>query len=988
MSELSREQVERAIGSIGRRDYRDPHIQKIAKEALARKKKKSSAPPVSKPTSSRPSRHSSSSSSSSSRSSSKYYYIKPGEYEGVHGIISERAEAPSGSGWKRVSKEEYERHQTKAKEYWESKKKEELEKKISKGDKKALEEWKKKYGSPKTTEVVITKNPKTGERVEIPVAKTSYGTYLYEIGGKVREIKPASGKREESVLGDIAKEYHKSIIGKSPDYAVSYGSVKAENYRKYQIAKEYSAIREGKKSVWVTPENKLIVSGRRPPYGMSEKVAKERGFRRVSPENVEIKEGEIIATIPVKTKSTITKPTEPSKSMVSATSILGTGGLTGGQFTRPPKESELSPFAKKVYEEQRKLIKERKEREKKIREQEEKINASLPKMSITEKAFSIFAPSLVAPLFTIEKRSKEQILSYTPIKQTATPEQTILDIRLQKTQERAYSYQEKKFKEWRIAETPIKKYKGKRTGLEPAKYGVVEFGKGVARSIITFPETILHTPSFAIQTATNPVKAGKQIISEFTSNPAGFIGEITGTAIVTEGIGKGIKGTKGAITKKLTPEGAVASKIKTLKLAKNKYASVGEVAIKTEEGVVKGKIKTVTVVDKYGIPRSVTEVKIPKQKVGKLKIKPKTYRYSSEKVMSEKYYIKNIGEIKGTKVIEEVEKGVYAVRNIEKKKILKPKPLTYLEKRVMETSPKKTTIGAKGISMEGLSNKRFLYMTEEIREVRSIKSPFVFRSSKSLKSISKPSVDLAGISSLKPTGKKVVKPAPSIVGASPVVGLERITQKPKKVIGIKESVKSKEKELKKPKIFVLPLMSSLKPMSETKEKLKKKLKKKSPSEIPVKLPLKIPVKEKLKEKITESVRIKPKVKAIIPKQSQIRSPRLVQLISERGLGKIERVTKPVVGLKFGEEQIRRRKPMEIPTLSFLYRTKLTTRTTPPPPIIPELRPPPTKPPVSIFLPTGKFPVMRSKGEERKRKILYWEVHHQIPNIVKVLRIKK
>ncbi|RLJ01793.1 MAG: hypothetical protein DRP10_03140, partial [Candidatus Aenigmatarchaeota archaeon] len=250
------------------------------------------------------------------------------------------------------------------------------------------------------------------------------------------------------------------------------------------------------------------------------------------------------------------------------------------------------------------------------------------------------------------------------------------------------------------------------------------------------------------------------------------------------------------------------------------------------------------------------------------------------------------------------------------------------------------------------------------------------------------------------TGKQsIIKPAPAIVGASPVVGLERIMQKPKKVIGIKESVKAKEKELKKPKIFVLPLISSLKPMSETKEKLKKKLKEKLPSEIPVKLPLKMPI----KEKITESVKIKPRVKAITPKQSQIRSPRLVQLISERGLGKIERVTKPVVGLEVGEEQIRR-KPMEIPTLSFLYRTKLTTRTIPPPSIIPELRlttrtppptppllelrPPPTNPPVSIFLPTGRFPIMRSKREERKRKILYWEVHHQIPNIVKVLRIKK
>jgi len=262
---IPKEQVEKAIGSIGRRDYKDPSIQKIAREALARKKKKTtSQPAISKPSISRPSQHNSSSSSSSSRS--KYYYITPEKYEGAYGMITSRPK--SEKGWKRVSKEEYERHIQKGKEYWESKKKKELEKRISRGDKKALEEWKKKYGSPKTTDVVITKDPTTGKEVEIPVAKTSYGTYLYQLpeGKETKELKVGIGKSEGWALGEIAKEYHKSVLGKSPSYAVSYGSVKRKDYEQYNLAKEYSAIREGKKSVWVTPEDKIIVvSGTKPP---------------------------------------------------------------------------------------------------------------------------------------------------------------------------------------------------------------------------------------------------------------------------------------------------------------------------------------------------------------------------------------------------------------------------------------------------------------------------------------------------------------------------------------------------------------------------------------------------------------------------------------------------------------------------------------------------------------------------------------------------
>jgi len=301
-------------------------------------------------------------SSSSSSSKPKKYYIKPGTYEGVYAMATTGKLPPQGSGWKEVSKEEYERHCQKGKEYWESKRKEKLEKRISRGDKKALKEWEEKYGSPKVSDVVITKDPKTGKEVEIPVAKTSYGTYLYQLpGGETKELKPGIGKLECYALGEIAREYHKSVLGKSPSYAVSFGSVKRENYEKYQIAKEYSDIKEGKKSVWVTPDDKLIVSkGTKPPGGLSEKGAKELGFRKLKPSEVKLEEGKLVGLISktpkIEPKSLGgAKVVEMGKGGTSIISVpLGEEPLMG-QGTRLPTEKELPEFQQKILKEQKKL---------------------------------------------------------------------------------------------------------------------------------------------------------------------------------------------------------------------------------------------------------------------------------------------------------------------------------------------------------------------------------------------------------------------------------------------------------------------------------------------------------------------------------------------------------------------------------------------------------------------------------------------------------
>jgi len=923
----------------------------------------------------------SSSSSKKETKKEKYYYITPGSYEGVYGMITETPKAETG-GWKRVTKEEYERHIQKGKEYWESKSKEQLEKRISKGDTKALKEWEEKYGSPKVTDVVITKDPKTGKEVEIPVAKTSYGTYIYQLPGseKPKELKPGIGKLECYALGEIAREYHKSVLGKSPSYAVSFGSVKRENYEKYQIAKEYSEIKEGKKSVWVTPDDKLIISGTKPPGGLSEKGAKELGFRKLKPEEVELKEGKIIASIPVKTKSTITKPIEPSKSIIGATSILGTGsillgtgGLTGGQFTRPPRESELSPFAKKVYEEQQRIFE--------LQKGQKEAELYLKGKKKWEKA-SLLEKIALAPPIIAEKGYK------------------IAGQGISKLLGMKRAFPEKPFFIG-IGERAV-------AGEEAIKKGESLYFTGFKKAVktATSPETPLGTlvtmmPLGAGFRAFSLTKTGATVLS----SKAGKIALAGATTIyggsVAYELGEKYKQGKleevpEVVLRTATQIGAVSAGAKTIS-AKYVYKPIGEPMItgKPTKTGMRYRIWRMLKNEEGKIKEEVYEVKVTKKgtyTTRKIYDNKPMNKVISQGVIAEEGRVTKFGKLTkseiavtgGLEIFEYPPKKITISETLTESVRMKKTPETFFKVKtryvdiskeggkIMKTKPTEITAkGLIGVEPKGIPKEPLYAITKKVGGTET---------STLYSTLGEPLVTI--------TRTRMVKPAPTIVGASPVVGLERITQKPKKVIGIKESVKAKEKELKKPKIFVLPLISSLKPMSETKEKLKKKLKKKSPSEIPVKLPLKIPVKEKLKEKITESVRIKPRVKAITPKQSQIRSPRLVQLISERGLGKIERVTKPVVGLKFGEEQIRRRKPMEIPTLSFLYRTKLTTRTTPPTPPLLELRPPPTKPPVSIFLPTGRFPIMRSKREERKRKILYWEVRHQIPNIVKVLRIKK
>ena len=854
--------------------------------------------------------------------------------------------------------------------------------------------------SYKVTHVVTLPSGK-----EVPVAKTERGTYLYKTpSGEVKEIKPSEKApyKTEWVMGRIAKAYGER----------SYGWVLAEKYPEYKAAQEYVKIKKGEKEAWVTPEGELVIS-KGAPFGQRKEVAIKRGYVKLSPEQVSFEKGSIVGTYE-REMPIITKPSGEAKIEKiggKPTSILRKSGkeyeplpsLIGGQFTRAPTEAEslqsASPLIKSA-------IKEQREREKKEREWQEKLEY----IRLGKKARKIFEE---APIHhKIGLAASQTVWAGIPFVGLSISEK--LGVAKQGTAETYYwGEMGKKLEE---AEKKKKERSKEKSIFGKIAVGTSQFSEEFTEGLLSeksIPGTFVTSVTTGVMfrglslaktgAAILSSKAGKLTLAGATTIYGGSVAYELGekykqgkleevpevvlrTAMQVGGVYAGAKMVESTIYK---PVGApiitgkptkTGMRYRIWRMLKNAEGKVKEevydVKVNTKKGtyvvrkiydnkpvnkvIAQGKIAEEQKLVRYG---KLTKSEITTARGFEISEYQKTPKYPFYKKftvfesLTEAVKMKKTPETFLTVRAKSIEVSAYP------KKGLRPKPLS---KPIEITA--KGIIGAKpkGIPKE----PAYLVTTKGTwgKETSTLYSTL-------------------GEALLKVTKTPIVKPAPAIVGASPVVGLERILPKPKKVVGIKESVKAREKELKKPKIFVLPLISSLKPISEVKkERSKKKLKKKLPFEIPIELPLK-PIKEKLKEKLIGTVRVKPRIKEITPKQSQIRSPRLVQLISERGLGEIKRITKPVIGLKFGEEQIRRRKPMEIPSLSFLYKTKLKTRTTPPIPPIPEIKPPSTKP-VSIFLPTGKFPVMKGEKEGRKRKILYWEVHHHIPNIVEVLRIKK
>ena len=828
---------------------------------------------------------------------------------------------------------------------------------------------------------------------EVPVAKTEKGTYLYETpSGEIKEIKPSEKApyKTEWVMGRIAKAYG----------ARSYGWVLAEKYSEFKAAQEYAKIKRGEKEAWVTPEGELVIS-KGAPFGQRKEVAIKRGYVKLPPEQISFGKGSIIGTYE-REMPVITKPSGEAKIEKiggGTVSILKKKGkeyeplplLTGGQFTRSPTETETLLSASPLI---RSAIEEHKERMKK---QEEWLK-ELEYIRLEEKAKKTFRE---APIHhKIGLAASQTVWAGIPFVGLSISEK--LGIAKPGTAETYYWREMGKILE--EAEKKKQERDKRKSIFEKVAVGttqfVEEFGKGLL-SEKSIPGTFVTSvgAGIAFKTVGASIlssKAGKLALAGATTIYGGSVAYELGEKY-TQGkleevpevvlrtamqVGGVYAGAKMVETKIYKPVGAP---IITGKPTKTGMRYRIWRMLKNSEGKVKEEVYDVKVNTKKGtyVVRKIYDNK-PVNKVvaqGKIAEEQKLIRYG-------KLTKSEIATARGFEISEYPYKKFTVFESLTEAVRMKKTPETFLTVRAK--SVEVSAYPKKGLKPKALSKPIEITAKGVIgAKPKGIpKEPAYLVTTKGTWGKETSTLySTLGEALIKITKTPTVKPAPTIVGASPVVGLERILPKPKKVVGIKESIKAREKELKKPKIFVLPLISSLKPISEVKkEKSKRKLKKKLPFEIPIELPLK-PIKEKLKEKLIGTVRVKPRIKEITPKQSQIRSPRLVQLVSERGLGEIKRVTKPVIGLKFGEEQIRRRKPMEIFSLGFLYKTKLKTGTIPPIPSIPEFELKSGKP-ISIFLPTGKFPVMKGKREGRKRKILYWEVHHQIPNIVEVLRIKK
>jgi len=160
--------------------------------------------------------------------------------------------------------------------------------------------------------------------------------------------------------------------GKTPEEIVEEVNKRRIEESKVTIEK----LKSGEKSVWVTPEKKLIISkGTKPPAGMSEELAKERGFRRVSPENVEIKEGKIIASIPVGISKA---PKEPLK---EATPEEVVGALRGSIKLGKAKKEELIELTPEEYKGYEALLTREEEAKKELKKREEELKRKKEEIS-------------------------------------------------------------------------------------------------------------------------------------------------------------------------------------------------------------------------------------------------------------------------------------------------------------------------------------------------------------------------------------------------------------------------------------------------------------------------------------------------------------------------------------------------------------------------------------------------------------------------------
>jgi len=385
----------------------------------------------------------------------------------------------------------------------------------------------------KVTDIVITTDPNTNEKIEIPVAKTEEG-YIYQ--------SPTGEIVRTSKLTGIARATQKSILGEIPKYATSIATVKAENYSKYKLANVYVNIKSGKEKAWLTPSGELTTSSISGVSSIPEKELKKRGWKQVSAEKISYKDNNIIGNI-----ETTTSQLKPSTTKQVVQQI-------NKSISRDKEDRIVYPVVSQKFK-----------------------DVSL--VSPTLARLIVSTPELKAKSKRLEQAHKNKETSFKMhTRQTTSDPQEIelsmaeAEYRKAKTKstELSQQLQKKKQEELGIDSIPIKesasksKYEGtkliynkdwfndpskaliKSTSIHSDTFfkfgegiGIATAGvtKGLVRGAFSFPETIIQSPKFVLKSVTDPVGTGKDIISQAVKDPAGFSGELISTRLGFKALG-------------------------------------------------------------------------------------------------------------------------------------------------------------------------------------------------------------------------------------------------------------------------------------------------------------------------------------------------------------------------------------------------------------------------------------------------------------------
>jgi len=447
----------------------------------------------------------------------------------------------------------------------------------------------------KSEKLVLVKTPK-GEKTYVPQSqlkkfkRKGYKTISKSKAKKLKWKSPTKPKSTTQTTKEHIIERIRSARSKE-ELEKAIGTIGRRDWKKVKeeiLKKEIKKYIEKKGGIWITPEGKVGTAGELGIGSVRKDVLKKRGFKKVESFEIEMEKGKIIYKIQLKQEQKLTKP-EPSGHYKM--------GYLIQKETKPKKAIKLIEEA----------IKKGKEGKSEI--------ITPKKPSELEKTFALISPELYA--MTRYKLPQQKIVV---TQQTMTSEEMENKRRLQEIEQEVREIG----KQSMLAPVTLEEYGKTPKGLEGAKYGVTELGKGVVRGGLALlsPETYISTVAMVGGLVVSPKETGKHIVATISKNPAGFIGELIGSIIGFKTIGKGIKTVKNigkAQRFKIVPEQLTATKLRTVKVGKNTYLSKGRILINTKE--VKGIKGTIEIIHKGDT--SVTRIKIPTQKVGRYRIKSK-----------------------------------------------------------------------------------------------------------------------------------------------------------------------------------------------------------------------------------------------------------------------------------------------------------------------------------------------------------------------------